>query len=100
MPRTPPCDDGPPFMRTLDIIVPVYRNASMTKACVDSLLRHRGEVGAHRPRIVLVNDSPDDVEVAALMLAYEKACDDVLVLRNELNEGFVRTANRGLRQAL
>jgi len=80
--------------------VPVYRNAALVKDCVDSLLAHRWELGARRSRVILIDDSPGDDEVAELLATYESGIDDLIVLRNEVNLGFVRTVNRGLRLAL
>jgi GT2 family glycosyltransferase len=82
--------------RSLDIIVPVYRNAELTRACVDSILRHQGEIAERRPRLLLINDSPDDDEVVLLLRALAAGRDDVSVLTNETNLGFVQTVNRGL----
>jgi GT2 family glycosyltransferase len=80
----------------LHIIVPVYRNAELTRACVDSILRHWGEVAERRPRLLLINDSPDDDEVVLLLRALAAGRDDVSVLTNDKNLGFVQTVNRGL----
>jgi len=86
-------------MRPLDIIVPIYRNADLVKACVDSLLAHRGELPGPPARLVLINDSPGDVAVASLLGAYAAGNGDLVVLHNEANLGFVQTVNRGLRLA-
>jgi GT2 family glycosyltransferase/glycosyltransferase involved in cell wall biosynthesis len=82
--------------RALDIIVPVYRNAELTKACVDSILKHWGEIAGRRPRLLLINDSPDDAEVVALLQSLAAGRDNVSVMTNDTNLGFVQTVNRGL----
>ena len=82
--------------RPLDVIVPVYRNAELTRACVDSILRHWGEIAERRPRLLLINDSPDDVEVVALLQGLAAGRGDVSVMTNDTNLGFVQTVNRGL----
>ncbi len=86
-------------MRPLDIIVPIYRNAGLLKACVDSLLAHRGELPVPSSRLLLINDSPGDLAVAGLLDAYAANTADLVVLHNEANLGFVQTVNRGLRLA-
>jgi GT2 family glycosyltransferase len=82
--------------RALDIIVPVYRNAGLTHACIDSILRHWGEIAGRRPRLLLINDSPDDPEVVLLLQALAAGREDVSVMTNDRNLGFVQTVNRGL----
>ena len=82
--------------RPLDVIVPVYRNAELTRACVDSILRHWGEIAERRPRLLLINDSPDDAEVVALLQGLAAGRGDVSVMTNDRNLGFVQTVNRGL----
>jgi GT2 family glycosyltransferase len=92
--------------RRIDLIVPIYKNAELVKACVDSLIRHLPEIAESRPRLVLVNDSPDDADVAQLLQAYSTAATtattapELMVLRNDTNLGFVRSVNRGIAQAV
>jgi GT2 family glycosyltransferase len=85
--------------RPLDIIIPIYKNAALVRACVGSLLSNMGEIADLRPRLVLINDSPGDEEVEVLLLSYASVSTAPVVLHNERNLGFVRTVNRGLAQA-
>ena len=87
-----------PPPRGLDIIVPIYKNAALLKICLDSLVRHIGEIAARSPRLVLINDSPGDEKVGHLLVEYARLGASVLI--NEENLGFVRSANRGLLDAL
>ena len=84
---------------TLDIILPVYRNIDMVRACLDSLVRHLDEVRDYSPRLIAINDSPDDEAVEA----YLRQCHaDGLIdvhIRNPENLGFVRSVNKGLDMA-
>jgi GT2 family glycosyltransferase len=84
----------------IDLIVPIYKNADLVKACVDSLIRHLPEIAESRPRLVLVNDSPDDADVEHLLQTYSAAPAELMVLRNDTNQGFVRSVNRGIAQAV
>jgi GT2 family glycosyltransferase/glycosyltransferase involved in cell wall biosynthesis len=86
--------------RSIDLIVPIYRNATLVAACVDSLLAHATEIADRKPRLVLINDSPDDAEINVLLKRYASTSSDIVVLRNEENVGFVRSVNRGLAEAL
>jgi GT2 family glycosyltransferase len=63
-------------------------------------LAHSGEVAARSPRIILVNDSPDDASVRTLLEGYARTHPKVLQLINEKNQGFVRSVNRGLALSL
>ncbi len=85
--------------RPIDVIVPVYRNAQMLSDCVQSLLANWSEVADRSPRLVLVNDSPDDAPVAELLASLVRSHRAVQVLTNESNLGFVGAVNRGLAQA-
>src|ERR1700722_7245151 len=81
-------------VRELDAIVPIYRNADLVRVGVESFLTHFHEIALYKPRLVLINDSPGDVEIEGLLGKYGAA--DALVLSNEENLGFVRSVNRGL----
>lgn len=80
----------------LDIIVPVYRNASLLSGCVDSLLANWDETEGRDARLVLINDSPEDDEVDELLTRWQAQHDEVEVLVNSVNVGFVRSTNRAL----
>ena len=82
--------------RRLDIIVPIYKNAALTETCVRSLAAHLPEIAEFEPRLILINDSPDDREVAELLVALDKVWSPMLSLRNEKNLGFVGSVNSGL----
>lgn len=86
--------------RPLDIIIPVYRNAELTRDCVRSVLAHIHEIADRQPRLVLINDSPDDDAVAAVLKQLAAGRDDVVLMVNERNLGFVQSVNRGLQVAL
>lgn len=84
------------MLRPLDIIIPVYRNAELTRDCIASILAHLGEIAERQPRLILINDSPDDADVQAVLDAAAAGRDDVQLMANERNLGFVQTVNRGL----
>jgi GT2 family glycosyltransferase len=82
--------------RPLDIIIPVYRNAELTRDCIGSILANLGEIAERQARLMLINDSPDDADVQAVLDEAAAGRDDVLLMANERNLGFVQTVNRGL----
>ena len=85
--------------RSIDIIVPIYRNADLTEACVRSLLEHIDELRDLSPRITLINDSPDDKDVVELLSRLQADAPQIVVHVNPENLGFVRSVNAGLRSA-
>jgi GT2 family glycosyltransferase len=89
-----------PRHRSLDIIVPVFKNADLTRRCIDSLANNLQEIVEVDPRLVLINDSPDDTPVNDLLAQYQSAQARAVILRNDTNLGFIRTVNRGLNAAL
>jgi GT2 family glycosyltransferase len=82
--------------RGIDIIVPVYKNAALTARCLQSIAANVGELSPTPVRLLLINDSPDDTEVAHLLAEFAAAHPYATVITNEANMGFVQTANRGL----
>ena len=86
-------------VRPLDIVIPIYKNAELVRACIDSVLANLGEIAERQPRLLLIDDSPDDAEVNALLLQYEGREPTLQVIHNERNRGFVLTANLGLARA-
>ncbi|MBW8778111.1 MAG: glycosyltransferase [Burkholderiales bacterium] len=82
--------------RSLDIIVPIYKNAGLTETCVRSLVANLPEIAGHEPRLILINDSPGDAEVEALLARIAKIWHPLVILRNEKNVGFVHSVNTGL----
>jgi GT2 family glycosyltransferase len=95
MPDSVPCR-ALPKARALDIIVPLYRNAELAERCIDSLLDNLGEIACRAPRLLLVNDSPDDREIETLLSVSKYARPEIVQLTNASNLGFVCSANRGL----
>lgn len=87
----------------IDLIVPVYKNVDMLRECLSSLLENVAEIEDYKPRLVIVNDSPDDVDVAAYLaeLVRGKAYNCEIILHtNDVNMGFVKSVNRGLKSTV
>jgi GT2 family glycosyltransferase len=85
----------------IDIIVPCYRNAPLVEALLGSLERCGAELRRLRSRILVVNDSPDDAELGAII---ERARAEFPVpfevLPNDRNLGFVKSVNRAFERSL
>ncbi|MFZ4545769.1 MAG: glycosyltransferase [Saprospiraceae bacterium] len=80
----------------VDIIIPVYQNASLTKLCIDSVLTNLKEIREFSPRLIIINDSPDDDEVNSLLKDLALSNPEILIMTNTANCGFVKSVNRGL----
>jgi GT2 family glycosyltransferase/glycosyltransferase involved in cell wall biosynthesis len=76
----------------LAIIIPVYRGIEATQACIDSVLAHR-DSAIHQ--LVIINDGSPEAEMAPMLASYYGE-DNVALLNNPENLGFVQTVNRGL----
>ena len=70
-----------------DVVIPVYNALRSTRDCLESVRRF-APVWA---RIVVVNDGSDGRTTEFL-----RAQEGIVLLENEVNLGFVKTANRGL----
>ena len=75
---------------TVDVIVPVYGNWPVTRACLDSLA---AQTLPHR--VIVVDDASPDDTLRQLQSGYP----EVQVLALERNSGFATACNRGLAQA-
>lgn len=78
----------------IDVIIPIYGSADLTRRCIKSVL-----AGRHAMRqafeLVLLDDASPGNEIAALLL--ELAGESgITILRNSTNLGFVATVNRGM----
>jgi GT2 family glycosyltransferase/glycosyltransferase involved in cell wall biosynthesis len=82
--------------QSIDIIIPVYKNAALTKSCIDSVLSNIREIKQFSPRLLVINDSPDDHEVNSLLGKLTKTNPEVVIITNKVNSGFVRSVNSGL----
>ena len=85
------------------IIVPLYRNAALVPGLFGSLARCCDDLDRADISILLINDSPDDVELAQALEREAPALRrhfDVALHTNAENKGFTLTANFGLEYAL
>src|SRR5690606_27858673 len=76
-----------------DVVIPVYADVELTRACVESVLEHSG---APLGRLLLVDDCGPDAGMRPLLRAFRERDPRVRVLENPRNLGFVEAANRGL----
>ncbi len=85
-------DSVNPTCQPITIIVPVYRNLQVTRACLEALIASELPENAS---IIVINDSSPEAELSAFCSGLAARVGFRLVL-NEGNLGFVKTANRGI----
>jgi len=81
--------------RPVAIVVPVYRELALVRACLDSV---RASLPLNRTRasIVVVDDASPEPAVSR-WLDTQAAAGHITLLRNTCNLGFIETVNRGMR---
>lgn len=79
----------------VDIVVPIFNARELTRRCVESVLQH----GTGDFRVILVNDRSTDPGISGDLAAFAARDPRVVVIEQETNQGFVGTANRGMRAA-
>jgi GT2 family glycosyltransferase/glycosyltransferase involved in cell wall biosynthesis len=94
LPSAGVCPAAPPGL-VVDVVIPVYRGLAPTRRCIESVL-----ADADRPsgRIIVVDDSSPEPKLSA-WLASLAAKDQIVVLRNQRNRGFVASVNIGIQAA-
>ena len=86
-----PSSDGG-AVRGIDVVVPVHDAREDVQRCLASVLRH----GTGDFRLVVVDDASTDPVLVARLDHLARTEPRVLLLRNEVNQGFVQSANRGM----
>jgi len=78
-------------MSYCDIIIPVKDNLADFKPCLESVLRHTD----HPYRIIIVNDKSDENTTRYMERAASEH-KNITVLANDVNQGFLKSANKGM----
>ena len=76
-----------------DIVIPVWNQLSFTKDCIDSVKKNTGS----GYRLVIIDNASDDETKHYLEALTKKDEPKVLLIRNDVNVGFVKAANEGMR---
>ncbi len=77
----------------IDIIIPVYRGLSETRACIDSVLAASNLTTS---RIIVIDDQSPEPELSAY-LSELAGQEKITLLTNPSNLGFVGSVNRGMK---
>lgn len=79
----------------VDIILPVFNQPEWVERCLQSVFQRTQNVDF---RVIAIDDCSDDPAVADVLSKHASAHpEQLIVLRNETNRGFVHTVNRGMR---
>jgi GT2 family glycosyltransferase/glycosyltransferase involved in cell wall biosynthesis len=90
----PSKDESKPFVfRELDVVVPVYKGAAETRACLESVLSSRSVA---RFRLIAVNDHSPEPEISEYLRQLSSA-QKVILIENQENLGFVESVNIGMK---
>lgn len=80
------------------VVVPVYRGFEDTQRCLSSIIAARNSCPWH---LLIIDDYSPEPELSNWLNHFAKAHQEkVSLLRNDVNLGFVRSVNYGLRMAL
>ena len=80
-------------MRTVDVIIPVFRDSKRTRDCVESVLTSANENLLH---LVVINDASPESELTEWLQERAPSAPFELIEHAE-NQGFVASANEGMR---
>lgn len=82
-------------MKIIDIVIPIYNAYDFTDQCIKSVIKYT-DLTKHN--LILVEDKSSDEKVLPML---KKVVEDnnnlnIILLQNEENLGFVKTANKGM----
>lgn len=84
-------------MPKCDIIIPIYNAYDCLSECIDSVINNTDFSDNH---LILIDDASPDEKVLLLLRGYAKKYkDQITLLENEKNLGFVGTVNRGMKSS-
>ena len=79
------------YTDTIDIIIPIYNGYAFFQNLFQSIEKTKMNY-----RLILINDKSSDARVSAFLKHYEEEHNNVILLENESNLGFVKSVNRAL----
>ncbi len=79
--------------QAVDVIIPVYRGRTETMQCIESVL---SAVNETEYELIIVNDSSPDEDLTRELRELQQR-EDVTLIENEANLGFVASVNRAMK---
>lgn len=77
------------------VIIPVYNAYESLKKCIDSVLAYTDFASE---QLLLIDDKSSDEKVLPYLKSLQEENQNVILMENERNEGFVKTVNRAVSQ--
>jgi GT2 family glycosyltransferase len=87
--------DAPRSVEPVDIILPVYDGVEQTQACIKSVLQSRSCNSSFK-ELILIDDCGPSAELRNYLQRVAAEEENVVLVQNTENLGFVRSVNRGL----
>jgi len=81
-------------MTKCDIIIPIYNAYDCLQPCIDSIINN---TDLKNNRIILIDDKSPDERVLPLLQKYSSENKNIILLKNNINLGFVKTVNKGMK---
>jgi len=85
-------------MRKISLIIPVYNALSLTAHCLESVFKYTPNDHEIQTDIIVVNDGSDQ-HVTEYLEKIQEEHSNYKVINNSSNLGFVKTCNRGFKEA-
>lgn len=80
--------------KKISIIIPIYNAFEDTKACIESVFKNtKGNY-----ELILINDNSPDSRIKPLLDKFSEK-DNVKVIHNKVNQGFVKNVNIGINES-
>ena len=79
-------------MKKCDIIIPIYNAYDCLAPCIDSVIKN---TDLENNRLILIDDKSPDEKVLPLLKKYAND-NNIILLTNSENKGFVGTVNKGM----
>jgi len=80
--------------KKVSIIIPIYNAFDEVKKCIESVLENTKNSNYE---LILVNDQSTDSKIAPLLKEFETNEDNIKVITNSINKGFVKSVNVGMK---
>lgn len=82
------------MMKKVSIIIPIYNAYEDSKKCIESVLQKTTQPY----EIILINDNSTDKRINELLEFFNEK-DNITVINNEINKGFVKNVNIGIKHS-
>ncbi len=85
-----------PLSAKVDVIIPVYGGETETKTCIESTIKYMSDNKSFG-KLYLVDDCGPEPALRAALPDYAKTNENIVLLVNDENLGFVKSVNRAMK---